>query len=346
MDTEVKDLALDIGAGKIGGVILFSIDAEKKKGLSAIDKHNLLKSRNIVTVDQVKKLNKFLSLAARNKGRPPLLISLDQEGGWVTRLKPEHGFDLSIPTAKDMEQMFETEVSEGIEKIYINLGLQLAALGFNLNFAPCVDVDVNPLSPAIGKFSRAFSTDPKKVSTYGMAAAKGLWLAGVLSSFKHFPGHGSATDDTHQGKADVTTSWKDYELQPYEKVPLSTMVMVGHLFNAKIDAVYPASLSEKTIKGVLRKRLNFDGVVISDDLQMGAIYQNANLKEILRQAINAGNDILLLGNNKYYTKNLGRRAHREILKMIKNGEISRTRIQESFERIIKLKAMIAGKTIS
>jgi beta-N-acetylhexosaminidase len=334
-DASVQELARDIGKGRIGGVILFDVDVEKggAAGLAGDKLRARTKSRNIIDVAQVKRLNAFLSDAARAGGRPPLFVSVDQEGGKVARLKAEHGFDFAMPTAKKMSKLSSQEITT----LYNKLGARLKDLGFNLNFAPCVDIDVNPKSPAIGAMGRAFSKDPNKVARYGQFAAIGLIRAGVMSSFKHFPGHGSAGADTHEGLVDITNAWREYELAPYSSVPDFTMVMVAHVVNGKIDPDYPASLSAKTINGLLREKIGFDGVVISDDLQMGAIYGHYGLTETLRLAILAGNDILLLGNNLKYTENLGRAAHAEIMKMVHDGKIPRARIRESYDRIMKLK---------
>ncbi len=336
-DTSVKDLANDIRDGKIGGVILFSVDVEqgRAKGLSAAELRAQSKSRNIIDTIQVKKLNAYLSDAARQGGRPPLFVSIDQEGGRVIRLGPEHGFDFKMPSARDMSKM----KMKDIFKLYTDLGVRLRQLGFNLDFAPCVDLDVDPKSPAIGAMGRAFSNDPARVARYGAIATMGLTRGGVLSSFKHFPGHGSAGTDTHDGMTDITKTWSESELVPYKTVPKSAMVMVAHVVNENFDTL-PASLSPKMIGDVLRGRLGFRGVVISDDLQMGAIYENYGLTETLRMAILAGNDILLLGNNLKYTENLGRVAHDEVMKMVHDGKIPRARIRESYDRIIKIKQKI------
>ncbi|MCL2748998.1 MAG: glycoside hydrolase family 3 [Alphaproteobacteria bacterium] len=337
-DAAVKDLAADIKAGKIGGIILFNVDVEQglAAGLSMPEVRKQIKSRNIIDVDQVKRLNEFLSDAARQGGRLPLFVSIDQEGGAIVRLVPEHGFDMVMPSAKEQSKLDMNQINS----LYAELGGRLHVLGFNVNFAPCVDVDVNPESPAIGARGRAFSANPERVSEYGHAAADGLKKANVLSSFKHYPGHGSAGTDTHDGMTDITKTWQEYELEPYENVPAYTMVMVAHVVNGRIDPDFPASLSQKTINGLLRGQLGFRGVVISDDLQMGAIYNHYGLAETLRMSIMAGTDILLLGNNLQYTENLGRIAHTEIMKMVKEGKIPRSRIQESYDRIKKMKQTI------
>ncbi|MDR2870215.1 MAG: hypothetical protein LBV04_07185 [Deferribacteraceae bacterium] len=333
-DDAVRGIADDIRLGKIGGVILFNIDVEMRNaGLAGDTRDAQIISRNIIDVAQVQKLNEFLSKAALDAGRPPLFISIDQEGGRVARLLPQHGFDFVMPSAQELSMI----PSEVIYDKYKELGLKLHGLGFNVNFAPATDVNVNPDSPAIGALGRSYSADAKLVTEYGRMAAGGLYDAGIISSFKHFPGHGSAGTDTHAGLTDITNTWQEYELEPYTAIPDNTMVMVAHVLNKRIDPTYPATLSHKTVNELLREKLGFQGVVITDDLQMGAIYDEYGFAESLRLAILAGNDVLLFGNNLQYTENIGRLVHEEIMKMVHNGDIPRSRIQESYERIIKLK---------
>lgn len=296
-----------------------------------------IKTRNIIDVDQVAKLNKFLSNAAVKNGHPKLFVSIDQEGGRVSRLLPEHGFNHVVPSAADIAK---TMHGDSVRTMYSELGNGLSKLGFNINFAPDVDVNVNPNSPAIGAMGRSFSLHPSVVTTYGRAAANGLTDAGVLYSYKHFPGHGSATNDTHDGVVDITKTWTASELIPYKELvytDMPGMVMVAHVRNDNLDPEFPASLSYKIITGLLRNQIGFDGVVTSDDLQMGAIYETYGLRETLRYAILAGNDVMLLGNNLMYTQNLGRVAHAEIMDMVNRGEVPKSRIKQSYDRIFRLK---------
>lgn len=331
-------IARDIHAGRIGGVILFSIDVEQgnQAGYSPRELRTKTKSRNIQSIDQVRELNQYLTAAARRGGKPVLFTAIDQEGGAVIRIGPEHGFKTPLPPARDMAAMNMDTVAD----LYYKQGQKLSDLGFNLNFAPCTDVDINPQSPAIGVRGRAYSSDPERIYEYGHTAANAMARAGVLSSFKHFPGHGSATGDTHAGLVDITNTWKRDELRPYATVPATSMVMVAHVINGNIDPENPASLSPDTINKLLRGQMGYNGVVITDDLQMGAIYNHYGLRETLRRAILAGNDIMLLGNNLQYTENLGRIAHREIIDMVSRGEIPRRRIRESYKRILKLKKQL------
>jgi beta-N-acetylhexosaminidase len=161
----------------------------------------------------------------------------------------------------------------------------------------------------------------------------------VLTSLKHFPGHGSSVGDTHKGFVDVTNLWKPVELEPYRLLNhKADTVMVAHVFNKKLDAKYPATLSKKTVDGLLRKKLGFEGVVITDDLQMGAISKKYGLKTTLQLAINAGDDILLFGNQLDPRKVVSTIKLVETVKqLVKEGKVSKARIDRSYARVQRLK---------
>jgi len=323
-----------IRKGQIGGVILFDVDVSGllAQGMTMAEAKQQIFSSNIKNVDQVKQLNNHLQSIAPTK----LIIAVDQEGGNIQRLKPEHGF-APIPSAAelgcgDVQTTYNTA---------FNLGTRLRDLGINVDFAPLLDVNVNPQSPAIGAKDRSFSADPTTVTEHGRAFANGLTHARIAYSFKHFPGHGSAGLDTHAGLTDITNTYQDYELNPYrallkESTPY-TMVMVAHVVNTNFDTL-PASLSYKTIQMV--RDMGFKGVIVSDDMDMGAIANEYGTKKAIEMAINAGNDILVFGNNLTFDPNRGRDVNEEIVKMVKDGKIKKSRIRESYKRIMKLKEKI------
>jgi len=323
-----------IKSGQIGGVILFDVDISglTASGMDIATAKKQIFSSNIKNMTQVKNLNQKLQSIAPKK----LLIAIDQEGGAVQRLKPEHGFE-SIPSAKELGTGNESATYE----IAYNLGTRLRDLGFNVDFAPLLDVDVNPKSPAIGAKMRSFSADPAIVTAHGGAFARGLGDAKIAYSFKHFPGHGSATNDSHNGITDITKTYQDYELKPWQDLLKNaspyTMVMVAHVINNNFDTL-PASLSKKTIDMV--RNMGFDGVVVSDDMDMGAIANQYGTETAIEMAINAGNDILVFGNNLTFDKNRGRDVNAMIVKMVKSGKIKRARIRESYRRIMKLKGKV------
>lgn len=310
-----------IRSGELGGVILFDVDWQTKK-----------RGRNIVSNAQVKALSKLLASDAPI----PLFIAVDQEGGAVRRLKPEHG----VPATPSAAVMGQTTPQE-TRSIAKALGQKLHNLGINVNFAPVADVAVAPQSPAIGALNRAFSSDPALVAAHASQFAKGLGDAGVISAYKHFPGHGSALADTHHGLTDISATWTQQELAPYKasSLPIDTplMIMTGHLFNSKLDPDLPASLSKRVVTDLLRKNLGWQGVVVTDDLQMRAITSHYNPKEAVRLAVLSGTDILLSGNNMAHSPDEARMLHTILVQLVKKGEISEERIFQSWQRIKMLK---------
>ncbi len=328
---EFSAVEQQIKTGTIGGVILFDVDVSGllAQGMDITEAKKQIFSSNIKNTDQVKKLNSHLQSLAPQK----LLIAIDQEGGQIQRLKTEHGF-ASIPSAKELGT---GDIITTYEKAY-DLGKRLSDLGFNVDFAPLLDIDVNPESPAIGAKWRSFSADPDIVTQHGAAFARGLERAGIAYSFKHFPGHGSAAGDTHEGLTDITNTYQDYELTPYKNLLPNatpyTMVMVAHVVNKNFD-ILPASLSKKTIDMV--RNMGFDGVIVSDDMDMGAIASKYGTETAIEMAINAGNDILVFGNNLTFDKNRGSDVNKIIVKLVKEGKIKKSRIRESYKRIMAMK---------
>ena len=327
-------ISQQIKSGQVGGVILFDVDISGllAKGMTIEEAKKQIFSSNIKNVNQVRELNNKL----QSMPNVPLLIAIDQEGGNIQRLKPEHGFQ-SVLSAKDVAKK---DAQFAYDTAY-DLGVRLSNLGINVDFAPLLDVDVNPESPAIGAKDRSFSPKPNVVTEFGGAFAKGLEKAGVAYSYKHFPGHGSAGTDTHAGLTDITNTYRDYELQPWRDLLKDsspcTMVMVAHVVNNNFDDL-PASLSAKTIKMI--RDMGFDGVIVSDDMDMGAIVNEYGRDAAIEMAINAGNDILVFGNNLTFDKDRGREVHAAIVKMVRDGKIKKSRIRESYNRIMKMKKYI------
>lgn len=320
-----------IKSGQIGGVVLYAADISglKAKGFSSLQAKKQIFSSNIKNTEQVKQLNKHLQSIAPKK----LLIAIDQEGGNIQRLRPEHGF-ISIPSAKQLAKYNPQKTYE----IAKDLGERLFDLGINVNFAPLLDVDVNPNSPAIGVKERSFSSDPEIVTIYADAFAKGLDDSGLAYTFKHFPGHGSAVTDTHYGITDVTNTYQIYELKPWQNLLQNpspkTMVMVAHVINNNFDTL-PATLSYKTIQ--MLRNMGFDGVVISDSMDMIPIIGIYGIEKSVQMAIMAGNDILVFSNNLKFNKNRGSDINKMIVKMVKDGKIPKSRIKQSYRRIMNLK---------
>lgn len=305
-----------IASGKIGNVALFDKDVTTNK------------TRNIESPEQLKKLNSELKKLAPH----PMFIAVDQEGGQVRRLKTQKGF-MDLPSAQRLGQGNVHDTMQTAEE----LGKELADLGINVDLAPVVDVDVNPFNPSIGKLGRAFNTDPTLVAQHALAFGQGLVKNGVVPVLKHFPGQGCAQKDTHLEPADISQCWNaNVDLLPYAeifKAGWPGMVMVGHLTLKNLDPNLPATLSANIIQGLLRCGLGWQGVIMTDDLQMAAVSEGRNLKELIRLAVEAGNDILLFGNNISWDENLAQNAYNALLELHNEGAIPLERIKESWQRI-------------
>lgn len=317
----------DIQDYDLGGVILYDYDLESGAH-----------GRNITGKKQLKRLCSRLQKIKKTK----LLIGVDQEGGKVRRLKEKNGFP-SLPSAEEMGK----KGPEFTHRQGKQTGTILSEMGINVDFAPVADINVNPQCPVIGKIKRSFSEDPKKVAANCRAFISGLNKHGVAGCLKHFPGHGSSKADSHMGIADVTKTWSRAELYPYTQLtqtPLVFAIMPGHIFNTRLDQDYPASLSPSTLS-TLRDKLGYNGVVITDDLQMKAISEHFGLKTTIFKAIEAGSDILLFGNNMDYDPEITAKAVRIINELVREGKLSRERIEASLKRIEKFKSRL-GRPVS
>lgn len=319
--TAENPIVQDIRERQIGGVFLFDYDVPTSSF-----------ERNIQSPDQVRALTtEIQDLAAI-----PMVIGIDQEGGQVARLKTSTGFPATVSA-----QYLGAANDLSLTRQYAEqMAALLAGLGINLNLAPVVDVNLNPQNPVIGNRERSFSADPASVTRHALEVLEAFHRHGVLGTLKHFPGHGSSTADSHLGIADVTGTWSPVELEPYRNLIAAgqaDVVMTAHIFNANFDPVYPATLSKPIITGLLREELGYDGVVMSDDLQMGAIRRYYGLETTIRLAIDAGVDILALANNLEFASDLAARAIAIVKQLVQDGAVTEARIHQSYERIRKLK---------
>lgn len=322
--TEVNNdsnIVKEIKKYNLGGVILFDRDVPTKQF-----------PRNIVDPEQTKKLIVDLKALAS----PSLFVAVDAEGGLINRLKEKYGF-VNIPSAQEMGK----EDPEKTKENALIIAEELSSLGINIDFAPVVDVNVNPDNPIIGELERSFSEDPEKVALYASKFIEGLHEKNIIPAIKHFPGHGSSAEDSHLGMVDITDTHKEEELIPYQRLieeGYSDMVMTAHIVNRNIDPDFPATLSSLYIKNILRENLGFKGVVVSDDMNMGAIVDNYGFNEALIKAIQAGCDILIISNNgSEYNEKAAEEAMETIFQAVKKGEVSEERINESYNRIQELK---------
>ena len=283
----VQQAWAQVRAGQLGGVILYRY--------------------NITDPAQVRALNSALQQA--NPLEIPLLIALDQEGGLVQRLRASNGF-ADTPAH---EEVAATQTPDQARATYRVMAQMVADAGFNFNFGPVVDLRGDPLdpehtvaSPVIGALKRSFSDDPARVVSYATQFIQAHRDAGVLTALKHYPGHGLANKDSHMGLVDVTQTAQPVEQWPFQQLITSGMadaIMTAHLVNRSVDADWPVTLSERFIQPQLRARDGFNGVVVTDDLHMGAIQQHHSLRESVVRAIVAGNDLLIFSNNPGAAKN-------------------------------------------
>jgi beta-N-acetylhexosaminidase len=225
----------------------------------------------------------------------------------------------------------------------------LRNLGINLNLAPVVDLNLNPYNPVIGGVQRSYSSDPDVVAAHAAAAIDAHRIRGVGTTLKHFPGHGSSRSDTHLGFVDVTDTWQTIELAPYVKLLAADKVdaiMTAHIFNSTLDPELPATLSKPVITGILREKLGYDGVVISDDMRMRAISDIYAPEDAILKVINAGVDLIAISNNIPGKTAISASAAFEIIRnLVESGQISEERIAQSYRRIVRLKAALKLVTL-
>ncbi len=314
--SDIKDLG-------IGGVILFSKNA---------DKTQTKLRKNIQNFNQLKKLNEDL----QSISEIPLFISIDQEGGLVSRLSPSY-FVVSTYSAGFLGQKNDLKFTHAEAE---KTAKTLSALGINVNFAPVVDLDINKNSKIISGLRRSYSDNPKTVSAHAREVILAHNKYNIITTLKHFPGHGSAQGDTHLGFVDISNTYTKEEILPYKTLineKIVTGVMVSHLYNKNIDEKYPASMSHDFVTKKLIKELNFDGLIFTDDIQMEAIRNNYSFEEALEKAILAGCDVIVIGNNLHYDKDVAKNAVEIIFNLIKNEVISKERIAFSYDKIMKAK---------
>lgn len=292
---------------KVGGLILFKGNIETSSQLKSL-------------VEDINKLNANI----------PLFISIDEEGGRVSRLPDDTN---KFPSASEIG----SKDNEGYAyENGIKMGKLLSSYGINMDFAPVLDIYSNTKNTVIG--DRAFGNNEEIVSTMGIAMMKGLQDENIIACVKHFPGHGDTEVDSHIGLPIVYKTLKElekFEFIPFKKAIESNcdVVMVSHIVLNEIDSKNPSSLSKTVISGLLRENLGFDKVVITDDMNMSAITNTISVEKASIESIKAGSDIILIGGLETITSVI-----REIESAIKNGDLSEDRIDESVYRILELKS--------
>ena len=295
----------------VGGFIFFGLNVENAEQLLSLT--NSLKSFN-----------------SKEKNSVPLFLSIDEEGGRVSRVPNEL---MKLPTSKEIGDVNNPDFSYQVGGLLADI---VKAFGFNLNYAPVLDINSNPENPVIG--DRSFGDNADVVSTLGVATMKGMQDSGVVPVVKHFPGHGDTHVDSHVGLPSVDHSMErlqSFELKPFQDAVErgADAVMIAHIQMTEIDPENPSSLSKAVITDLLRDKMGFKGVVITDDLTMGAIKENVDISEAAVQSVNAGVDIVLVCHG--YDNEV---AVLDALKVaVDTGEISEERINESVYRIFQLK---------
>lgn len=313
----------------------------------------ILYSRNIVSPEQTKTLNAFFQEGTKDS---PVFISVDQEGGKVQRLVPSKGF-LGGPSAEDVRQMSLAKACIA----YAKMAADIKAHGFNFNFAPVVDLHLTDAEGSVvGPFHRSYDKDPAKVVEYAEQWIKALKDHNILNSIKHFPGHGSAEKDSHAGFVDVTHTWQPEELEPFytltKRHEVDT-VMTAHIYNEKLDVDHPATFSASTLN--LLRQQGYDGVIISDDLHMGAVLEGynihkfadmGNLRHVIVDSFKAGNDMVIFSQYSWAAKTitdfmvdtaLPEKIASWVAEAVQNGQLSADRIEEAFQRVMRLKTKLS-----
>lgn len=320
--SDTSHVIRDITEYHTGGVILFDYHVPDRNP-----------DRNIDSPEQVKQLISDL----QDLSEQTLFVAVDQEGGRVARLKNNRGF----PDHVSAQYLGEINQLDSTRFYAAKMALELQKLGFNVNFAPVVDLNTNPQNPVIGQLERSFSDDPSVVTNHAAVFLEEFHKNQILGVLKHFPGHGSAWNDSHIGMADVSDTWEPIELQPYQllaqkETPFA--VMTAHVFNEHLDSDDPATLSRAIQHDLLRDEIGFNGVLFSDDMQMDAIRSFYGLESAVKKALLAGVDVLVFANNSVYEPDIVPQLHQIIHDLIIDGSISEERIHESYERIQKAKA--------
>mgnify|MGYP000853784494 CR=1 FL=1 len=287
---------------------------------------------NIVAPDQLKAMTGSTQQYAEETQGMPLLLAIDEEGGAVARIG--HNPNFAVKKYPDMASIGADGRFETAYEVGQTIGSYLREYGLNLDFAPDADVLTNPRNTVIG--SRSFGTDGKRVAKMALGVAKGLADQGILPCFKHFPGHGATEGDTHAGFAYTNRTldeMKESELIPFQAAADNHIpfIMISHISAPNVVGDNtPASLSQEMITGILRGQMGYDGVVITDAMEMGAIANTYGAKDAVIRSLQAGADIILMPQDF-------EEAYKGVLDAVADGTLSVQRIDESLERILRVK---------
>ena len=332
IEAQVAEMSLD---EKIGQLVIVGLDGyvNDENSTYLIEKYRVggfvLLKQNVKDTEQLLELmNSLKKTNAANK--IPLFLAIDEEGGRISRLPDDFK---KLPSSGRIGQANDKRLAYQAGSL---LAEMLKTIGLNMNFAPVLDINSNPENPVIG--DRAFGASSELVTELGMEAMSGIKAQGIIPVVKHFPGHGDTDVDSHVGLPVVEASLS--RLESFELIPFKTAIenqadaiMIAHILLPKIDPNNPASFSKPIITDLLRKKMNFDGVVITDDLTMGAVVNNYDLGEAAVESLKAGSDIILVCHD--YEKEV--RVIEAIKKAVETGKITEERVDESLYRILSLK---------
>lgn len=293
-------------------------------------------SQNLETPEQTRSMLENMQKIALNTSGFPIFLSTDEEGGEVARLQGKSGF--GIPKTPSMRDIGKTNDLSEAKQAGSTIGNYLQDYGFNLNFAPDADVLTEPKNRIIG--SRSFGSEPSLVSNMAKAYEDGLNEQGVLGCYKHFPGHGGTLEDSHK---DYAFSYKtleeleNVELFPFKEAAKrqAAMIMISHISlpNVLGDDT-PASLSKKIVTDILRVEYGYQGIIITDALDMGAIHKHYSTEKAVQMAFNAGVDMFLIAGDF-------RSAYQSLLSDFQTGKLSEERLDESIRRILRVKLKLS-----
>jgi beta-N-acetylhexosaminidase len=327
----------------VGQKLLFAFHGREKPSpeiVTAFKKYHpggisLFRSMNMGTLPQLKELTASLQRLARDLDLPPLLIATDQEGGQLMSV----GDGTPLPGNMALGATRSKELARKAGEV---LGREMSALGINVNYAPCADVNINPQNPVVG--TRSFGEDPILVAELASAMIEGIQSQGVAATVKHFPGHGDTASDSHHGLATVPHSLERLhavELPPFIAAMKADakLVMTAHLGILSVDGpdAPPATLSPNIINGLLRRELCFDGVVVTDALDMRAIRQGEFLREDALRAAQAGADLLLVTSDALDQT----RVYESLLTAVQTGALGMDELEASVTRISRLKKWLS-----
>jgi beta-N-acetylhexosaminidase len=284
-------------------------------------------ARNVGTPEEVLELNRDIKRTANR----PLLLAIDQEGGQVARLRA--GFT-EIPTMRAVGATGSATVARELGKL---IGRELRAVGFDMNYAPVLDIDTNPDNPIIA--ARSFGRTPELVTELGLALAAGLQEAGVAACGKHFPGHGDTSQDSHLELPTLPHAMERLErveLAPFKAAAAAGIAsfMTAHVIFKAVDPSYPATMSRAVLTGILREKLGYDGMVVTDDVEMKAIADNYGVEEAVLLGLNAGVDHFLC----CHTAALAHKAIDAIVQAVQNGKLSQQTLDSASRRFNAVRA--------